>query len=95
MITDVAENIEFRNAIVSNIELKNGTQTQIVTIFNNSEFNFEEMKIGLDYALGRIQKNYVSIKSVQTNFNKIIDAKLHTVAKFRKQEFENKETQPV
>ena len=90
MSTEIALNqVGFRNAIVSNIELENGTQTQIITIFNNSEFHFEEMKIGLDYSLQRIHKDYVSIKSVQTTFNSINDAKLKPFAVYKKQEFSN------
>lgn len=95
MNTDLVKSLEFRNAIVSNIEMQNGTQTQIITIFNNHEFNFEEMKIGLDYALQRIHKDYVSIKSVQTTFNSIKDATLKPFATYRKQEFSNHEMQPV
>ncbi|QZL00105.1 hypothetical protein K5L04_10410 [Flavobacterium psychrophilum] len=81
--------VRFRNAIVSNIELENGTQTQIITIFNNQEFNFEEMKIGIDTSLNRINKDYNPIKSVQTTFNSIQDAKLKPFAVCKKQEFYN------
>ena len=90
MSTEIALNqVGFRNAIVSNIELENGTQTQIITIFNNHEFNFEETKIGIDTSLNRINKDYNPIKSVQTTFNSIQDAKLKPFAVYKKQEFFN------
>lgn len=93
MSTEIALNqVGFRNEIVSNIELENGTQTQIITIFNNHEFNFEEMKIGIDTSLNRINKDYNPIKSVQTTFNSIQDAKLKPFAVYKKQEFFNLKT---
>jgi hypothetical protein len=92
MTTEIALNqVGFRNAIVSNIELENGTQTQIITIFNNHEFNFEELKIGIDTSLNRINKDSHTIKSVQTTFNSIENAKLKPFAKYKKVEFSNLE----
>ena len=81
--------IAFGNALITNVEFENGKQTQIITIFNNNEFNFEEIKIGLDYSLKRIHKDYDRIKSVQTTFNNIKDAILKPFAKYQKQEFTN------
>jgi hypothetical protein len=93
MSTEIALNqIGFRNAIVSNIEFENGTQTQIITIFNNKEIHFEEMKIGIDTSLHRINKDYNPIKSVQTTFNRIQDAKLKPCAVYKKEEFSNFKT---
>jgi hypothetical protein len=93
MSTEIALNqVGFRNAIVFNIELENGTQTQIITIFNSSEFNFEELKIGIDSSLNRINKDYNSIKSVQTTFNSIQAGKLKSFANYPMQEFSNIKT---
>lgn len=86
-------NISFRNAIVSNIELENGTQTQVITIFNNNEFNFEEIKKGIDENFDRINKNQKSIKSVQTTFSSIENAKLKPFATYKKVDFSNLKNQ--
>jgi len=85
--------MEFGNAIVSNIEFQNGKQSQIITIFNNNDFHFEEIKIGIDTAINRIQKDYHNhISSVQTTFNSIKDAKLKTLVTYKKTEFKNTKT---
>ncbi|QYS88023.1 hypothetical protein [Flavobacterium davisii] len=36
--------IPFSNALVTDVEFENGKQTQIITIFNNSEFHYEGYK---------------------------------------------------
>ena len=90
METNIALNqMEFRNAIVSNIELENGTHTQIITIFNNSELHFEEVKIGIDTGLERINKGYSRIKSVQSTFSRLQDGTLKPSAVYQKEFFSN------
>lgn len=44
---------KYTSAIVSEVELGNGTVTQVVLVFNNYEVDFEEMNIGLTYAFSR------------------------------------------
>lgn len=39
--------VPFSNALITNVELKDGSTTQIVTLFNNSEIGFEEVMIGV------------------------------------------------
>lgn len=85
----INNNIEYRNAIVSNIELNDGTQTQVITIFNNSEFNFEEIKKGIDASFKSIHNDQNSIKSIQTIFSGIENSKLKPFATFQKVEYSN------
>ena len=89
MNTNIALNeVIFSNAMVSNIEFQNGKQSQIITIFNNNDFHFEEIKRGIDKALNRIHKDYGNpIKSVQTTVNRIKNAKTEPFATYQKTEF--------
>ena len=81
------DKVTFKNAIVSNIELKNGKQTQIITIFNSNEINFEEMVIGVNTTIRRQSKFYNNIKSIQNTFNEIENGKLKPFTEYKKQEF--------
>ena len=79
--------VNFKNAIVSSIELKNGTNTQIITIFNSDEINFEQMVIGINKAVYRQSEFYNNIKSIQNTFSSIQNGKLKPSAKYFKKEF--------
>jgi hypothetical protein len=78
---------KFKHALVTDIELKNGTKTQVVTIFNSSEVNFEEMVIGIDTAIDRQAKFYKNIKATQHNFSSIKKEGLKQFAWFQRKEF--------
>lgn len=88
-ITNIeTKQVVFENALVLDVELKNGEKTQIVTFFNHKDFHFEEMKIGLDSAINRIVGfSPNKIKSVQTTFNSISKAGLKPFAVYGKVEF--------
>jgi 6-phosphofructokinase len=55
----------FSQTIVTDIELKNGKNTQIITVFNNQDINFEEVSIGIDTAIKRQVEFYKNIKSAK------------------------------
>ena len=38
------------HALVTNVDFSNGKKSSIVTLFNCSDFSFEEIKIGVDIA---------------------------------------------
>lgn len=78
--------VNFKNAIVSSIELKDGTNTQIITIFNSNEINFEEMVIGINTAVYRQSEFYNNIKSIQNTFSSINNGNLKPFATYRKNE---------
>ena len=80
------DQVNFKNAIVSNIELKNGINTQIITIFNSNEINFEEMVIGINTAVYRQSEIYNNIKSIQNTFSSIKNGNLKPFATYIKNE---------
>ena len=72
MILELApQQTNFKHTIVTDVELKSGKKTQVITIFNNSEVNFEEMLIGIDIAFERQDKFYKNIKSTKHTFSTI------------------------
>ena len=75
--------VNFKNAIVSSIELKNGTNSQIITIFNSNEINFEEMVIGINTAVYRQSEIYNNIKSIQNTFSSIKNGNLKPFATYK------------
>ncbi|WP_348824016.1 hypothetical protein [Flavobacterium aestuarii] len=88
MSTDIAlPQINFKHTIVTDIELINGKKTQVITIFNSCEINFEEMAIGISTALERQSRFYNNIKSTQHTFCSIKEKGLNEIAKYHKQEF--------
>lgn len=77
----------FSQTIVTDIELKNGKNTQIITIFNNNEIDFEELAIGLDTAINRQVEFYKNIKSKKHTLCSIKTGVLKGFAFFPKVEF--------
>ncbi|GHS90804.1 hypothetical protein FACS1894203_0320 [Bacteroidia bacterium] len=69
---------KFSNAIISEIELKNGKQTQAVVIFNNCEVDFEEMNAGLNTTLS----NCMNVRKSKNTFCSIKDGVLKPFARF-------------
>lgn len=43
----------FKNALVTNIIMENGTETSIVTLFNQKEFHFEEINQSVNHSLAK------------------------------------------
>lgn len=79
--------ITFGNALITDIEFNDGKQTQLITIFNNNEFHFEEVKISVDYLISRINRFYPNkIKKIQSSFNVIRDGKLKRGTIYKMQE---------
>ena len=43
----------YKHALVCEVILNNGNRTKAFVIFNNDELNFEEINIGMNFALAR------------------------------------------
>lgn len=80
---------KLRHAIVSNVQFENGTETELVTIFNNNDLNFEEMNIGLNTALQRISKFYKPVKSVNSSYGSIENGAYKKCAEFMSVKIKN------
>jgi len=75
---------DFKHALLSDVELTDGTTTQAIVIFNNKELNFEELNLGVNKGL----ENLYKVKSVLTKFCSIRNGKAKAVAHFTKKEFD-------
>ena len=69
----ISSDVKFSNTIVSEIELTNGEITQVVTLFNHRDVNFEEMNIGINMTFSRCgnvaksKNTFCSLKSGKIN----------------------------
>ena len=81
MENNISQNLNtFKNVIVTEIELKDGSKTQIITIFNHSQIGFEEVNIGVKTALEHSRK----AKSMESTFSSIKGGKLNPFCFFKK-----------
>lgn len=53
-----------QHAIVTNITMKNGHKTSIVTLFNQNEFHFEQINKGVNYQLAC--QDWLPIEKIQS-----------------------------
>lgn len=65
----------FKNTIVTNVKLKNGSETEMVIIFNGSEINYEEVSIGIRTGLERTH----NVRSFQSTFYYMTTKGLHPI----------------
>jgi hypothetical protein len=56
------EDKKIKDGIVTYVELKNGANTKVFTIFDNSEIRFEDMISGIENAIKSKSKSYNSMK---------------------------------
>lgn len=89
MITDLEvtaeplkDTINLKHALVSNIKFNNGTETKVIIIHDNFKLNFEEMNIGLNTALNRINSYKNNIDSINTSFGSIKNGEYKKCADF-------------
>jgi hypothetical protein len=75
-------------ALVTNVELRNGKTTSIVTLFNSSEFSFEDISIGVTTALNRESEFEDSILSKQSALFSIKNSALKLISRFPKVSYE-------
>ena len=61
-IIENVNNIKASHAMVTQVELKNGSVTAMVTLFDSSLIGFEEVKIGVNTAL-KLEENVMSEQS--------------------------------
>lgn len=76
------------NAVVTNVQLRNGKTASIVTLFNSSEFSFEDINIGVTTAINRESKFNDSVVSKQSAMFSIKDSALKLMARFQKVNYE-------
>ncbi len=76
------------HVLVTNIELKNGKVAPIITMFNNSEIDFEEVKIGVDMTITRNHLLQNKMSSKQATLYRLVDGNLKRSASYLKTYFE-------
>lgn len=74
---------KFKNIIVTDVELKNGKKTQIVTVFNNEDLFFEEVNSGV---INGLKKTY-DCKSATSHYSRIKEGSLEHCTTFEKHNF--------
>lgn len=84
----VLNNAVMSNAVVTNVQLRNGKTASIVTLFNSSEFSFEDINIGVTTGLNREHKFNNSIVSKQSAMFSIKNSALKLMARFQKVSYE-------
>ncbi|MDX6190203.1 hypothetical protein SGQ83_12650 [Flavobacterium sp. Fl-318] len=72
------------HALITNVVLRNGKIAPIITMFNCIDFDFEEMKIGVDMALNRQEQFRKNARSIQTTLCRVELGKLKPVAIYPK-----------
>lgn len=72
----------FKSALKFEIELPDGSNSQIITIFNGNEVNFEDLVKHTETALSDCTNH--KIKSVQTTLGYIGDGFFNNVAMYNK-----------
>ncbi len=70
----------FKNVIVTEIELKDGTKTQMITIFNHSQIGFEEVNLGIKKGLEYSH----NVRNMQSTVSSVKDGKLNPLIFFDK-----------
>ncbi|MGV0756782.1 hypothetical protein ACTS9E_14530 [Empedobacter brevis] len=71
----------YKNALITSVKLKNGKTTQMITVFNSSELNFEELNIGVKKGLERTRK----AESMQSTLYILKGSETEPVIHFEKQ----------
>ena len=89
MITDLEttaetlnDTINLKHVLVSNIKFNNGTETKVIIIHDNFKLNLEEMNIGLNTALKRINSYKKNIDRINTSFGSIKNGAFKKCADF-------------
>ena len=86
MKKELPQNINtFKNVIVTEIELKDGTKTQMITIFNHSQIGFKEVNVGIKTALEHSQ----NVKNMESVFSSFKDGAIHPICWFNKTPIED------
>ena len=70
----------FKNVIVTEIELKDGRKTQMITIFNHSQIGFDEVNIGIKTAL----EHSHNAKYMESVFSSIKEGRINPICFFEK-----------
>lgn len=69
--------VNVSHALVTNVEFSSGKTSSIVTLFNCSDFSFEEIKIGVDTSLHR--QNWLGIANKGSTLYRFINGKIKKV----------------
>lgn len=78
----------FRNAMVFDIEMLNGENSSITTIYNHKDVDFEELVSHMHQAL----KKCIKVKSVKSSVGSIKSGKFEPLFLYHKIEFDRTET---
>lgn len=73
--------IQASHALVTNVEFSSGKKSSIVTLFNCSDFSFEEIKIGVDTGLHR--QGWLGIIDYKSTLYRFFKGKLQKASCFR------------
>lgn len=73
--------IQASHALVTNVEFISGKKSSIVTLFNCSDFSFEEVKIGVDTGLNR--QNWLGIMNYNSTLYRFVKGKIQKVSGFK------------
>jgi chaperonin GroEL (HSP60 family) len=68
----------FKHALVTQVELNNGKKTEVITLFNHNEVDFEEINAGINDALSHCRNVYKS----KSTFCSIKNGKIEPFAHF-------------
>jgi len=82
---EAQQNTKLRNALVGEIELKNGKRTKVVILFNQSDIHFEEMNAGLNYTFSRCH----NVHRTQNTFYGTSTGKIKSAAEFQQHTWNN------
>lgn len=74
------KNLTVSHALVTNVEFESGKKSSVITLFNNADLSFEEMKIGVTTSLKR--QSYLGIKKEKTTFYSLKNGVLNYCTEF-------------
>lgn len=73
------------HALITNVELKNGKTSPIITMFNCREINFEEVNIGVTTTLSRQNQFQGGFISRESKLYRLKEGELEFITEFQKQ----------
>lgn len=72
----------YKNALITSVKLKNGQTAKMVTVFNNTELNFEELNIGVKKGLERTRK----AETMQSTLYVLKESEIEPIIRFEEQQ---------
>jgi hypothetical protein len=78
--TQDVNSVKASHALVTNVELENGKKSSIVTLFNNSEFSFEEINVGVNTSLEN--HDWLKISKIKASLHLLKNGRLEYLHSF-------------